>query len=158
MATATQRLHVDALGELSRINDTPVYWDSASAAASVAQIGATVVVNALAATALTAGGGEDTAWVMPDSNGRDTGAGAPWELAQSLPGVGLPSGTSVTSMGGVSIGGLEWMQARAYDPATRGFLSTDPWAPVTGTGWAANPYSFAGNDPVNQSEHQHMLE
>lgn len=154
MATATQRLHVDALGELSRINDTPVYWDSASAAASVAQIGATVVVNALAATALTAGGGEDTAWVMPDSNGRDTGAGAPWELAQSLPGVGLPSGTSVTSMGGVSIGGLEWMQARAYDPATRGFLSTDPWAPVTGTGWAANPYSFAGNDPVNQSDPQ----
>lgn len=153
MLTATQRLQVDALGELARINDTPVHWDSASAAASVAQIGATVVVNALAATALTAGGGEDAAWVMPDAQGRDTG-GMPWGLAQDLPGAGLPQGTSVTSMGGVNIGGLEWMQARAYDPATRGFLSTDPLAPVTAAGWAGNPYSFAGNDPINQSDPQ----
>ncbi|MDO5068121.1 MAG: DUF6531 domain-containing protein [Propionibacteriaceae bacterium] len=152
MVTATQRLHVDALGELARIDDTPVYWDSASAASSVAQVGATVVVNALAATALTAGGGEDVAWVMPDSNGRDTGSAGPWGLAQSQPGLGLPQGMAVTSMAGVSIGGLEWMQARTYDPATRGFLSTDPWAPVAGAGWAGNPYSFAGNDPVNQSD------
>src|SRR5262249_2306919 len=33
-----------------------------------------------------------------------------------------------------------------------GFLSTDPLRPVTATGWAANPYSFAGNNPVNASD------
>ncbi len=40
------------------------------------------------------------------------------------------------------------MGARVYDPATRAFLSADPLEPVTGAVWAANPYSYAGNDPV----------
>ena len=41
------------------------------------------------------------------------------------------------------------MGARAYDPASRGFLSVDPLAPVTGAGWSGNPYSYAGNDPLH---------
>lgn len=39
---------------------------------------------------------------------------------------------------------------RLTDPSIRGFLSTDPLDPTTGAGWASNPYSYAGNDPVHQ--------
>ncbi|MDO6146238.1 RHS repeat-associated core domain-containing protein, partial [Paenarthrobacter aurescens] len=48
--------------------------------------------------------------------------------------------------------GLEWLGKRAYDPATRGFLSTDPLAPVLGAGWDGNPYSYAGNNPLNTTD------
>ncbi len=150
--TRSQHLGVDALGELASIDGTPVYWDSAAALPSLAQFGATVVVNALAATALTGREGTDSAWVVPDAHGRDAGPTSPWGLATTAAGTGLPAGASITASGGVSVEGLEWMQARAYDPATRGFLSTDPLDPVTASGWAGNPYSFAGNDPLNASD------
>jgi RHS repeat-associated protein len=32
---------------------------------------------------------------------------------------------------------------------TRRFLSVDPMDLVVGSGWAGNPYSFAGNDPLH---------
>ncbi|MBB1499921.1 type IV secretion protein Rhs [Propioniciclava sp. MC1683] len=152
VTTAARSLRVDALGELASVDGTDLYWDSAAALPSLAQFGATVVVNALAATALTTRDGVDPAWVLPDAHGRDAGPASPWGLANTLAGAGLPPGASITSSGGVSVEGLEWMQARAYDPATRGFLSTDPLEPVTASAWAGNPYSFAGNDPVNASD------
>ena len=55
----------------------------------------------------------------------------------------------LTANGGGTLAGLEWMGARVYDPAARGFLSTDPLAPVTGAAWSGNPYSYAGNDPLH---------
>ena len=59
---------------------------------------------------------------------------------------------SVADHGGLLVEGLEWLQARVYDPASRGFLSTDPLEPALGTtGWG-NPYAFAGNDPRNASD------
>lgn len=152
LQTHSQHLTVDALGELASVDGTPMYWDAAAALPSLAQFGATVVVNALAATALTTRDGVDAAWVLPDAHGRDAGPTSPWGLANTAAGAGLPAGASITASGGVSLEGLEWMQARAYDPATRGFLSTDPLEPVTASGWAANPYSFAGNDPLNASD------
>ena len=42
--------------------------------------------------------------------------------------------------------------ARAYDPVTRGFLSTDPLAPVLGAGWDGNPYAYAGKNPLNATD------
>ena len=45
--------------------------------------------------------------------------------------------------------GWSWLRERAYDPATRAFLSPDPLPAVPGTAYAANPYHYAGNDPVN---------
>ncbi len=65
---------------------------------------------------------------------------------------GLPAGVSLTGHGGVDIAGLEWLGARAYDPTTRGFLSTDPLAPVLGAGWDGNPYAYAGNNPLNTTD------
>ena len=64
----------------------------------------------------------------------------------------LPAGISLTGNGGLDVAGLEWLGARAYDPAARGFLSTDPLAPVLGAGWDGNPYSYAGNNPLNASD------
>ena len=48
--------------------------------------------------------------------------------------------------------GLVWLRHRTYHPATRSFLQTDPWPPVAGTAVAANPYHYAGNDPVNAQD------
>ncbi|WP_461963405.1 RHS repeat-associated core domain-containing protein [Curtobacterium sp. 24E2] len=62
--------------------------------------------------------------------------------------MGLPAGVALTGSGGVSVAGLEWLGARVYDPAVRGFLSVDPLAPILGAAWSGNPYSYAGNDPL----------
>ena len=59
----------------------------------------------------------------------------------------LPAGITLTGNGGLDIAGLEWLGARAYDPATRGFLSTDPLSPVLGAGWDGNPYAYAATTP-----------
>ena len=58
----------------------------------------------------------------------------------------------MTGNGGLDVAGLEWLGARAYDPGARGFLSTDPLSPVLGAGWDGNPYSYAGNNPLNASD------
>ncbi|MEG8034953.1 RHS repeat-associated core domain-containing protein [Sphingomonas sp. LR61] len=55
---------------------------------------------------------------------------------------------ALTGSGGMSVAGLEWLGARVYDPAARGFLSVDPLAPILGAAWSGNPYSYAGNDPL----------
>ncbi|WP_434995864.1 DUF6531 domain-containing protein [Arthrobacter sp. Ld5] len=81
------------------------------------------------------------------TTGLSAGAGASTGLAG-----GLPAGVSLTGHGGVDIAGLEWLGARAYDPGTRGFLSTDPLAPVLGAGWDGNPYAYAGNNPLNTTD------
>ncbi|RLP05885.1 polymorphic toxin-type HINT domain-containing protein [Propionibacterium australiense] len=65
---------------------------------------------------------------------------------------GLGGGLGLSSTGTLGVDGLSLVGARVYDPATAGFLSTDPLPPVLGAGWAANPYSYAGNDPVNLSD------
>ncbi|SYZ33654.1 Cell wall-associated polypeptide CWBP200 [Propionibacterium australiense] len=67
-------------------------------------------------------------------------------------GFAAPWGVGLTGSGGLTVAGMEWTGARVYDPVTAGFLSTDPLPPVLGAGWAANPYSYAGNDPVNLSD------
>ena len=92
-------------------------------------------------------------WLDPAWRGaRATDATDPWgssRASSALPGLELPGGASLTATGGLQIGGLEWLGARVYDPAARGFLSVDPIAPVTGAAWAGNPYSYAGNDPMH---------
>ncbi|MHA7145805.1 DUF6531 domain-containing protein [Arthrobacter sp. TmT3-37] len=81
-----------------------------------------------------------------------TGAGTAGLDASAGPAGVLPAGVGLTGHGGVGVAGLEWLGARAYDPATRGFLSTDPLAPVLGAGWDGNPYAYAGNNPLNTTD------
>ncbi|PPI39546.1 hypothetical protein C5D60_01030 [Rathayibacter toxicus] len=158
------RLWVDVLGELATVNDTPLWWDSAAGSLDVIAIGDTPLLR-------TPGGitGVGDQWNIPGwRSERDTLHGDPWTANHAtgpnagtsgdaagagggdpFAGLSLPDGLALTTSGAVTIGGLEWMGHRAYDPTTRGFLSTDPLPPIPGTSWAANPYAFAGNDPVH---------
>ncbi|WP_152363791.1 polymorphic toxin-type HINT domain-containing protein [Microlunatus speluncae] len=147
---------VDALGELAAVDDQPVAWDSAADLPLLAQLGDLSVSSFGPLTALlppdaAGSAGEQGEWVTPDWRPRSTGTD-PWGVAPGVQRAGMPSGVAVGGQGNLLVDGREWMQARVYDPSSRGFLSTDPLDPVLGTGWAGNPYSFAGNDPMNQSD------
>ena len=143
-APSRSELWVDALGELADVDGAEVWWDSAEVAPRVMSAGDQSVValpggvTAIGGTVLSAG------W----RSAHPTKAGSPWGTASdAIP--GLPSGLAVGASGGLQVGGLDWLGARAYDPMTRGFLSVDPLDPVVGSGWSGNPYSYAGNDPLH---------
>ncbi len=145
-------VHVDALAELERVDDTEIFWDSA------ASYGATPVqagdVSVLAAGPVT---GVGDSWLSPGWRTARSAGGTADGLADGLAADPWAVG-SLTDLSGVlgigaagelSVGGLEWLGARVYDPASRGFLSVDPLDPTPGAGWAGNPYSYAGNDPLH---------
>ncbi len=48
--------------------------------------------------------------------------------------------------------GLIYLRAREYDPATAQFLSVDPFRAVSG-----EPYSYAGDNPLNESDPTGLL-
>jgi len=138
-------VHVDALGELASVDGVEVFRDSASWAPGAIQVGDLPVVSVGPVT------GTGSRWTTPGwRSARDTAPGDPWASPTDRePAPGLPDGLAIGPGGELSVGGLEWMGARAYDPVSRGFLSVDPLAPVTGAGWSGNPYSYAGNDPLH---------
>lgn len=76
----------------------------------------------------------------PDWQHTVGGATDPW---------GQAIGSGLGYRGEFAVDGLVWLRARAYDPGTRAFLAPDPLPAVPGTAYAANPYHYAGNDPVN---------
>lgn len=135
----------DALGELAAVDDVDAWWDTAAAVPSLVSIGGTSVLDLPGG--VTAVGSEWATQRWRDA--RATDPADPWAVLAGVTGAGLPAGVGLTATGGVSIGGLEWLGARVYDPAARGFLSVDPLAPVLGAGWSGNPYSYAGNDPLH---------
>ncbi|MFJ3032792.1 DUF6531 domain-containing protein [Curtobacterium pusillum] len=145
--TETGRINVwaDALGELAAVDDVETWWDTAAAVPSLVSIGGTSVLDLPGG--VTAVGSEWATQGWRDA--RATDPADPWAVLAGVTGAGLPAGVGLTATGGVSIGGLEWLGARVYDPAARGFLSVDPLAPVLGSGWSGNPYSYAGNDPLH---------
>lgn len=135
----------DALGELAAVDDVEAWWDTAAAVPSLVSIGGTSVLDLPGG--VTAVG---TKWTTPGwRDARATDASDPWAVLAGVSGAALPADVGLTATGGISIGGLEWLGARVYDPAARGFLSVDPLAPVLGSGWSGNPYSYAGNDPLH---------
>ncbi len=154
VSARTQQLHVDALGELSSVDGEQVAWDSANPVPTLVQVGEVALSGYGPLTALLPDPAErpDGRWITPDWRPRSTGASDPWGVAAGSATAGLPSGVQLGGQGNLLVDGLEWMQARVYDPASRGFLSTDPLDPIPGTGWAGNPYSYAGNDPLNHSD------
>ncbi|GAA3590321.1 hypothetical protein GCM10022198_12770 [Klugiella xanthotipulae] len=145
------RLWVNALGELADIDGTALTWDAAAVVPSLLSLGGTAVFQGPAG--LTGSGSE---WrVSGWRAGRATDVEDPWQVLDALTGPdsgdrdAFPAGISFGADGGLRVAGLDWMGARVYDPATRGFLSVDPLAPVTGAAWSGNPYSYAGNDPLH---------
>ncbi len=47
--------------------------------------------------------------------------------------------------------GLQYLNARYYDPAGARFISPDDWDP-TMQGVGSNRYAYAGQDPINKSD------
>lgn len=142
-------LGIDAVGQLAQAGTNTLWWDTAAAVPSLAGIGDTPVLSLGAVTGI-AGQWNSSGW-----RGTRSDSVNPWQV-ESV--VSLPDGFGLTASGTLTVGraagsaSLEWLGARAYDPATHAFLTTDPLPPVTGAGWAANPYSYAGNNPLAFSD------
>lgn len=142
-------LRVDALGQLAQAGSNALWWDSASAIPALVGVGETPVLTIGPVTGV-GGRWQSAGW-------RDTRRDTmnPWLVDSVAP---LPDGFGLTANGTLALdrpGGLaplEWLGARPYDPSTYAFLATDPVPPVIGAGWAANPYSYAGNNPLAFSD------
>ncbi len=137
------RVHVDATGELAEVDGVAVHWDSAAYAPSLLEVGGAPVLSAGPVTAV-GGAWAAAGWRTARATGSD-----PWAAAGGTGPVPLPGGVTVGPDGGLEVAGMEWLGARVYDPASRGFLSVDPLDAHLGAGWAGNPYSYAGNDPLH---------
>lgn len=135
---------VDALGELAEVGGVAAWWDSAAVVPSLISIADTSLLDLPGGVTAIGDAVTQPAW----RSARATDAADPWAALAAVTDVGLPAGVSLTGSGGVSVAGLEWLGARVYDPAARGFLSVDPLAPILGAAWSGNPYSYAGNDPL----------
>jgi RHS repeat-associated protein len=133
------------MGELAEVDGTPVLWDTADPMAPLAWLGQNAVVGdgrpLAVIDASTHAGGRDP-WLASDWQDTVAGEGDddPWGSQSGDLGVGY--------RGELGFDSLVWLRNRAYDPATRAFLSPDPWPPVPGTAVSGNPYHYAGNDPV----------
>lgn len=135
---------VDALGELAEVGGVAAWWDSAAVVPSLISIADTSLLDLPGGVTAIGDVVTQPAW----RSARATDAADPWAALAAVTDVGLPAGVALTGSGGVSVAGLEWLGARVYDPAARGFLSVDPLAPILGAAWSGNPYSYAGNDPL----------
>ena len=132
---------VDALGQLSRVDNEQLFFDHVDG--GPLQVGDDAIVTAGPLTAH-----QSTGWLQPSWRpDRDTQPHNPYlpPIAQATLGAGIDLGPR----GEIHIAGMEWLGARILDPNSRGFLSPDPLPPITGTAWAGNPYSYAGNNPAN---------
>lgn len=146
-AQQTLDLSVNALGELTDVNDVHLQWDYAADVPSLIGAGATSVFQGPAGLTATNNGWSATGWRA----GRATDHQDPFQTLSQVTGLSenvAASPVGLSSDGSLHIAGLEWMGARAYDPASRSFLSTDPLAAPLGAAWASNMYSYAGNDPL----------
>lgn len=130
------RVVVDALGELAQVGDTTLMWDSADPLSPLCSIGGRPVISAGPWT-IAEGDALVPDWMGSVEEVDPWGAGS---RASRAPATGY--------RGELSFDGLLWLRNRVYDPVTRGFLSRDPLSGVVGAPWAANPYSYAGNDPI----------
>ncbi|MGH9117577.1 MAG: RHS repeat-associated core domain-containing protein, partial [Acidimicrobiales bacterium] len=134
------RLRVDALGDLATIDDRQLLWDPVAAIPRLRWLdGTTIVGDDRPWATVDPEGAVD--WLDPDHQGSLGGPLDPWG-AGGGPGVGLGY------RGELRIGDLTWLRARPYQPDTRSFLSVDPLPGLPGDPFGANPYHYAGNDPI----------
>ena len=171
----------DASGTVTSVGEVPLTWDAASGATAPVTVGALSLdtTSGVSMTSGPAGAGARawptwSAWDVPTEGagtGR-TGAGPGAEGDGAGPGPSGGGGRAAqigdpwAQVGAASLGedlvletsgalgldGLSLMGARVYDTATRSFLTTDPLLAPPGAAWGPNPYSFAGNDPVNLAD------
>ncbi len=137
-------LSVDAFGDLVAVDGTELAWDPTGVVPEVRRLGGSTVIGADGHRWATTDADGRVSWLDADWQG-SLGAGPrdPWGATDAPGPVGLGW------RGELHLDGLTWLRNRAYDPASRGFLSPDPLPPVPGTPVAANPYHYANNDPLN---------
>lgn len=132
---------VDALGELAEVDGTPFMWDTADPFGRLVSIGSSAVI------------GDDRPWAVAGPGGAATWAAADWQGSVGGPTADVWGAASRGPRLGyrceLEVDGLVWLRNRAYEPASRSFLSVDPLAALPGTPYAGNPYHYAGNDPTN---------
>lgn len=131
--------------KLAEVGGVAAWWDSAAVVPSLISIAETSLLDLPGGVTAIGDAVTQPAW----RSARATDAADPWAALAAVTDVRLPAGVTLTGSGGVSVAGLEWLGARVYDPAARGFLSVDPLAPILGAAWSGNPYSYAGNDPMH---------
>lgn len=135
--TRSVRLHVDANGELARIDDTAITWDTTG---ELIQTGDTSIIGLPGLT------GIGNHWAASGWRPARSTSTNPWQATTATSTV--ENAVAISATGGLQIADLEWLGARVLDPASHNFLSTDPILPTIASGWASNPYSYAGNNPL----------
>ncbi|RRC96025.1 DUF6531 domain-containing protein [Schaalia canis] len=132
-------LWVNALGELSRIDNTPISWDIHR----LTSVGTLPVLSLPGVTTVIGGRQPDSQW----RQFRHAPATNPWDVTSILtsphPNLGM------TGHGSLIVDGMEWLRHRVYDPRSMGFLSQDPVLAPAGAIWESNPYNYAANNPLN---------
>ncbi|MFW0111936.1 DUF6531 domain-containing protein [Rothia sp. CCM 9416] len=132
-------IRVDALGEIAQIDGIDLFWDSTAPVPTLVSVaGESLGLAPATGWRLTRSTDEVDPFAVPGAGPDTSGEG------------GLLAGFGLSADGVPLVAGVELMGARGYDPGTASFLSVDPLAPVAGAAWGSNPYSFAGNNPVNQ--------
>lgn len=146
--------HVDATGYLSNVDGQEIFHDPVTS--SVAQVGDNDYIHAGPLTAVD-GQWTEPSWrphrhttlTNPYDNSGAFHAAVASEDGNIPPTTSANAGFQVGRGGSLYFAGLEWLGARQFDSASRTFISPDPLDPVTGSGWAGNPYAYAGNNPLN---------
>ncbi|MBI2709590.1 MAG: RHS repeat-associated core domain-containing protein [Actinobacteria bacterium] len=145
-------LTVDPLGELAAVDGQPIAWDPTGAVPELRLIGDTRLVGPGAALAYADPSG--VSWLDPLASSPGAPGHDPWGAPASTaehsprPGLGSGAGVGLGFLGELDVDGLTWLRARPYDSATRSFLAPDPLPGVAGVASAANPWGYAGNDPI----------
>ena len=134
-------LLVDAFGDLAEVGGTPLAWDPIGAYPRLCQLGAATVVSSGEVAALAVVEGDAVSWLGADWLGSVGGGFDPWGHRR-----GHQDPLAIGYRGELAVDGLVWLRQRAYDPATRTFLSPDPLA--AGPGGPTTPYHYAANDPI----------
>lgn len=134
-------LAVDALDDLAEVDGMPLLWDPVGPVPQLRWLDGTAFVGDQSAWAAVPRDGA-AFWLAEDWQG-SVGSADPW----GLPAAGGAE-LGLGYRGELQVDGLLWLRHRAYDPATRSFLSTDPLPGVPGSAFSANPYHYAGNNPV----------
>jgi len=171
--TRSRRLVHDPLGRLAEVDGVAVRWDPAGRLERPWAVGGQVLpvtaadrhdehgnvldpwevrpsrprgLPGLDGTAAGDGGAAGS-FVLGVGHGPDhldPGAGRPGPERPPVPAAG--------ARGELVIDDLVWLGARAYDPATRSFLSPDPLPGLPGHPWTSHPYQYAANDPVGWAD------
>ncbi|MFD0705681.1 hypothetical protein ACFQY8_08000, partial [Alloscardovia venturai] len=139
-------MHVNALGVLTRVNNTRVQWDINTSIPLVTSVDDCPVESLDGVSYL--GTGMSSSWRRT----RQQSLLNPYDSDTR----GVPAyshDVMLAEAGSVSVDGFTIMGARVYDCSTLGFLSPDPYPYlVPGAVWQSYTYNYAANNPLSLTD------